>query len=39
MNLAVATSSPAMLRQGGLKIAYLSPIEIDPANHDFPVMV
>jgi len=35
MNLAVATSSPALLRQGGLKIAYLSPVEIDQLTTTF----
>jgi len=35
MNLAVATSSPALLRQGGLKIAYLSAVEVDQLTTTF----
>ena len=35
MNLAVASSTPALLRQGGLKIAYLSAVEVDRLTETF----
>jgi len=35
MNLAVATSTPALIRQGGLKISYLSIPEVDALTNAF----
>ena len=35
MNLAIASSSPALIRQGGLKIAYLSAVEVDRLTETF----